>query len=314
MGRLPHLVRDSELETHFSPTCDVEKVHTYHERSPNIRGKLVARREHWQILKKVGGGGFGSAVKQMEINRWSTRLDYNRELEAIAKFSHRKYERCFVKSFGWYKSDEHLFIAMEYLELGDFQSYLQNNPKLPEIEVREIIFQVLDGLNLMHDNEFTHRDLKLNNILIKDGPPNNWWVKISDFGISKRVEDATGLPTTIKGTPGYLAPELIAFTNRGMPYAVDIWAVGEITFQLLTKNRPSRIMDTFLPMSTTPAIFLTIPSILTAPQNLGLTSSFPMHPEPNQRISARDASKHQWMEQSLPSPHEPRYGRQLTQG
>jgi hypothetical protein len=107
MGRLLDLVRDSELETHFSPTCDVETVHTYHERSPTVRGKLVAWREHWQRLKKVGGGGFGSvwlenctepgqhepkvrAVKQMEINRWSIRLDYNRELEAIAKFSHRK--------------------------------------------------------------------------------------------------------------------------------------------------------------------------------------------------------------------------------
>jgi serine/threonine protein kinase len=51
---------------------------------------------------------------------------------------------------------------MEYLQLGDLHSYLQNNPKLPDIEVREVIFQVLDGLNLMHNNEFTHRDLKLN--------------------------------------------------------------------------------------------------------------------------------------------------------
>jgi hypothetical protein len=107
MGRLPDLVRDSELETHFSPDCNAETVHTYHERKPRVRGKLAARTEHWRRLRKIGSGGFGSvwlekctqpeqhepkvrAVKQMEIKRWSSHVDYNRELEAIAKFSHRK--------------------------------------------------------------------------------------------------------------------------------------------------------------------------------------------------------------------------------
>ena len=73
-----------------------------------------------------------------------------------------KYERCFVKSFGWYESPEYLFIAMEYLELGDLRIYLDGKPPLPEHEAREITYQILDGLCLMHDNEFAHRDLKPN--------------------------------------------------------------------------------------------------------------------------------------------------------
>ena len=73
-----------------------------------------------------------------------------------------KYEQCFVKSFGWYESPEHLFIAMEYLELGDLRIYLDGKPPLPELEAREITYQILDGLSLMHDNEFAHRDLKPN--------------------------------------------------------------------------------------------------------------------------------------------------------
>ena len=71
-----------------------------------------------------------------------------------------QYERCFVKSFGWYDSPEHLFIAMEYIELGDLKCYLDCQPPLPEHEAREITTQILDGLFLMHDNDFTHRDLK----------------------------------------------------------------------------------------------------------------------------------------------------------
>ncbi|KAJ0424924.1 kinase-like domain-containing protein [Aspergillus carlsbadensis] len=323
MGRLPDLVRDSELETHFSPNCNVETVHTYHERKPRVRGRLAARTEHWRRLGKVGGGGFGSvwlekctepgqyepkvrAVKQMEIKQWSTQLDYNRELEAIAKFSHRKYERCFVKSFGWYKSEEHLFIAMEYLDLGDLHSYLRNNPALPEKEAREIIFQILDGINLMHDNEFTHRDLKLNNILLKQVPPNDWWVKIADFGISKRIEDGIGLPTMTKGTPGYMAPELLGFIPRGTPYAVDIWAVGEITFQLLTKRpafeSPGRLSNYVQDTSN----FFYDPIHATRTTELGINFILStLRPEPDQRISARDALEHRWMDQSLPSAYEP---------
>ena len=51
---------------------------------------------------------------------------------------------------------------MEYLELGDLRIYLDGKPSLPEHEAREITYQILDGLFLMHDNGFAHRDLKPN--------------------------------------------------------------------------------------------------------------------------------------------------------
>jgi hypothetical protein len=103
MARLPDLVRDSKLETHFLPGDIVETVHTYHEPDPTSQRRLVSRSEHWQRQRRIGGGGFGSvwlekcteghhdiqvrAIKRIEI---SAQVDYNRELEAIAKFSHRK--------------------------------------------------------------------------------------------------------------------------------------------------------------------------------------------------------------------------------
>jgi serine/threonine protein kinase len=52
---------------------------------------------------------------------------------------------------------------MEYLELGDLQDYLRGKHKpLPEFEARGIMSQILEGLDLMHDNGFAHRDLKPN--------------------------------------------------------------------------------------------------------------------------------------------------------
>ena len=69
-----------------------------------------------------------------------------------------QYEVCFVKSFGWYESDDSIFIAMEYFPLGDLESHL--SPRLPENDVQQITSQILEGLSFMHDNGFAHRDLK----------------------------------------------------------------------------------------------------------------------------------------------------------
>ncbi len=64
-----------------------------------------------------------------------------------------------------------------------------------------------------------------------------WWVKISDFGISKRLRDGTALRTVV-GTEGYLAPEVLGFLNDGggdaFSLAIDIWAVGAIVYRLTT--------------------------------------------------------------------------------
>ncbi|KAL2840411.1 kinase-like domain-containing protein [Aspergillus pseudoustus] len=257
MNQLQDLVRDSLLRTSF-PEGGLETVHTYHERSSQGR-RPVVRSERWIRQGKIGQGSFGNvwreeradgdkdkpavrAVKEINRKGGTKDLECARELEAIAKFSQRKYDQlgCFVKSSGWYYTDESLFIAMEYLEFGDLQTYLKpvDRPPLPEHEAQDIIFQILLGLHEMHDNKFVHRDLKLGNILIASCPPNDWWVKLADFGISKRIEESQGTATAERGTPGYMAPELQGFAKHeeSDQYPADIWAAGETTFRLLTKT------------------------------------------------------------------------------
>lgn len=149
---------------------------------------------------------------------------------------------------------------MEYLRLGDLHKNLGS--PLPEHEGQQIVTQILEGLDFMHDNDFAHRDLKpavrlivssdkymnanhpcVQNILVVTKGP-RWWVKIADFGISKRAVEGLTALRTLTGTPAYTAPEVLGFGSGsgsineepGDSYtnAIDIWSTGVITFLLLT--------------------------------------------------------------------------------
>lgn len=102
MSRVPDLVRDSELETRFHGKYT---SHRYHETDLANEERAVIRQEYWKRIKHIGGGAYGSvwleecvkgardhnfrAVKEiLKPPPTHAAIDYNRELEAIAKFSH----------------------------------------------------------------------------------------------------------------------------------------------------------------------------------------------------------------------------------
>ncbi|CAP92761.1 Calcium/calmodulin-dependent protein kinase type [Penicillium chrysogenum] len=325
MAQIPDLIRDSKLETYFLPDCTVETVHRFQESDSASGQRLVTRLEHWRRQRRVGNGGFGTvwleecikagrpggtqdgtvrAVKQIDMDTRFGSIEYNRELEAIAKFSHSRYERCFVKSFGWYEGPGQLFIAMEYLETGDLFAYLYQKPlpPLPEAEAKEIAYQILDGLCMMHENGFAHRDLKPNNILIKSHPPDKWWIKLADFGITKRIEESHGQSTTIKGTPRYFAPEIWGFAERGSAYAIDIWAVGEIVFEILTKKpafATPGLLAGYKAKQDFPVIMLTDAGIRQPGVDFVLSL---MCPRPNDRMTATSAISDAWIQSPMLQP------------
>ena len=97
---------------------------------------------------------------------------------------------------------------MEYFELGDLERYI--TPKMTEGDAKIIIGQILEGLKILHDYNWAHRDLKPQNIFVVQDAP-HWWVKIGDFGISKRIGGGQSGIRTVVGTPDYIAPEIFPF-------------------------------------------------------------------------------------------------------
>jgi serine/threonine protein kinase len=105
---------------------------------------------------------------------------------------------------------------------------------LIETSNHRFVFSVCQLLSNTHE---------LQNILVNSKPPEHWWVKIGDFGISKRIKDTIG-PSVIGGTTAFMAPELHGFIHPSqnidpyaeLAFAADIWALGEITYQLIARS------------------------------------------------------------------------------
>ncbi|KAJ3494127.1 hypothetical protein NLG97_g4278 [Lecanicillium saksenae] len=298
---LPDLVRDSKLE---GETFSAYTKNVIYVSRPGVRERERIE-ERWNREQELGHGAYGTvrlercdtgnntrlrAVK--EIRKMLTpgyEFDYGAELEAIMKFSHRN-------SYGWYESSDYIFIAMEYLEHGDLQRHLA--PPLPEHEARLVATQVLEGLKFMHENGFTHRDLKPGNILVVTPGP-NWFVKIADFGISKRRhKNVTSLHTLQRGSLGYAAPEALGEVEARGSYtsSVDMWSLGAVTYAMLTGTPPHvNLPDVF--MYAAGHIQFPLEPLKTASvtQNGQQFITALMEPDGRKRLSSKNADKHPWM-------------------
>ena len=86
--------------------------------------------------------------------------------------------------------EDHLNIFLEYVPGGSVTSLLRNYGAFEEPLVRNWVRQILTGLNYLHERDIIHRDIKGANMLVD----NKGGIKISDFGISKKVEDSEFRP------------------------------------------------------------------------------------------------------------------------
>lgn len=111
---------------------------------------------------------------------------------------------------------------------------LRHKGRLNDDEARPILLQLLAVVEYLHANHVIHRDLKLGNLFLKQGP----LIKLGDFGLATLVYGENDRKRTICGTPNYIAPEILAGGERGHSYEVDIWSFGVIMYTILVGNPP----------------------------------------------------------------------------
>ncbi|XP_072307705.1 calcium/calmodulin-dependent protein kinase type 1D-like [Eucyclogobius newberryi] len=133
----------------------------------------------------------------------------------------------------FYESRTHYYLVMQLVSGGELFDRIVEKGVYTEKDASSVVKQVLQAVSYLHNNSIVHRDLKPENLLYYNSDENSK-IMVSDFGLSKTLEH--GVMSTACGTPGYVAPEVLA--QKPYSKAVDCWSIGVITYILLCGYPP----------------------------------------------------------------------------
>ncbi|MBV8808433.1 MAG: serine/threonine protein kinase, partial [Acidobacteriaceae bacterium] len=209
----------------------------------------------YRIERRIGAGGMGAVYETADLvleRRVAVKLvreeltassaaiaRFEREARIAAKFSHPNVVTVF--DFG-VADGARPFLVMELLHGGTLRNELRAQGRIDAGRVLSILSAVCAGVHAAHQTGLIHRDLKPENIFLT-----RVGVKILDFGLSKLLASAFEDPTaptmtlltaagTIAGTLDYMTPEQLDGAVPAVSW--DIWALGVISYEMLTGTRP----------------------------------------------------------------------------
>ncbi|MGH9838623.1 MAG: serine/threonine-protein kinase [Blastocatellia bacterium] len=215
-------------------------------------GKTIGQ---YEIRKKIGEkSGMGDiylAVEKsqgVEIRRVvikfaqerlgpNERKRFEDEVRILAALEHNHIARLY--NFGVF--EDLPYFVMEYVDGVSLHQFIRERGAgggLPLHLVNEINKQACAGLQFAHDKEVIHRDIKPQNIMVREsnGAPDGVEVKVIDFGIAKASFGVTRRATAgVIGTPNYLSPEQLAPKQFGpVDHRADLYAMGLVVHEMLT--------------------------------------------------------------------------------
>merc|ERR1719375_1994545 len=191
----------------------------------------------YKIAKVLGDGTYGCVLRG--VNKTSG------ELVAIKKLKKKYYswEECMqlrevkslrklvhpniVKLKEVIRENDELHMVFEFMEANLYQMMKDRQKMLPETKVRNIMFQTLQSLHVMHRHGYFHRDVKPENILVSKDT-----VKMADFGLAREIRSRPPF-TDYVSTRWYRAPEVL-LRSQSYNSPLDIWACGGIMAEVYT--------------------------------------------------------------------------------
>ncbi|XP_052827482.1 calcium/calmodulin-dependent protein kinase type 1 [Octopus bimaculoides] len=151
------------------------------------------------------------------------------EIQVLRRLKHPN----IVQLLDVFEDKQRVFLVMELVTGGELFDRIVEKGSYTERDASALIKQVLEGVDYMHERGVVHRDLKPENLLYYSAADDSK-IMISDFGLSKTEE--SGIMATACGTPGYVAPEVLAQQPYGKE--VDCWSIGVIAYILLCGYPP----------------------------------------------------------------------------
>jgi len=217
----------------------------------------------YRVVKTLGRGAMGCVylvellgspceffvVKELDFSSSSIKDPelaeemFKKEVEIMLKLDHPGIPR----AFPLFREKDRDYFPMEYAEGKTLDVIIEGYMfPLPLKRSLNLMIRLADILDYLHNNfhsPIVYRDLKPSNIIITSGDE----VKLIDFGIARYFDPDKNTDTFRLGTPGYAAPEQFKGKGQSNPQT-DVYAMGVILFQLLTKHDPTVTPFKFPPM------------------------------------------------------------------
>jgi hypothetical protein len=198
----------------------------------------------YEILRTIGRGGMGVLYHARDTSRHrevalkvmsadvleddAARERFHHEARLAARLQHRN----IVKVFEYGQDGDLPFIAMEFLRGQSLAERLAVGEPVSLATKLDIVIQVCDGLQCLHEAGVVHRDVKPSNIwLLEDGG-----VKLLDLGIAKHAGVSLTLQGSVVGSAAYMSPEQLA--GHAVDGRADIFSAGVVLFELLSGRKP----------------------------------------------------------------------------
>jgi calcium-dependent protein kinase len=212
------------------------------DKSTFIGYKTTKINEEYLLGETLGQGAFGTvrkavhkltgqerAIKILKKRQQDERKLFL-EVSILSKLTHPN----IMEIYEFYEDKANFYIVSELCKGGELFDKITEKGSFKESEACPIMLQLVSAICYSHANNIVHRDLKPENIMLDSTKNSNPIIKLIDWG-GARYFSKNKKMSTIKGTPYYIAPEVI---KEVYDEKCDIWSLGVIFYVLLCGYPP----------------------------------------------------------------------------
>ncbi len=220
------------------------------EKEDDTKEQIIeGKNKTYVISKTLGKGTFGKV--KMAYNKDNKKEKYackillksnikdeddnircKREMEILKRMHHVNV----VRTYEIISTDTTYFIFMDFCAKGELFNYIVEQQHLKEEKSAFFYYQIINGIEYIHNKGVCHRDLKPENLLLTE----KMKLKIIDFGLSNFFSE--NLLETPCGSPCYASPEMV-MGKKYDGFCVDVWSSGIILYAMLCGYLPFEEME-----------------------------------------------------------------------
>ena len=210
---------------------------------------IEGKNKTYVISKTLGKGTFGKVKMAYNINNKNEKyackillksnikdeddnIRCKREMEILKRMHHVNV----VRTYEIISTDTTYFIFMDYCGKGELFNYIVEQQHLSEEKSAFFYYQIINGVEYIHNKGVCHRDLKPENLLLTE----KMKLKIIDFGLSNFYSG--NLLETPCGSPCYASPEMV-MGKKYNGFFIDVWSSGIILYAMLCGYLPFEEME-----------------------------------------------------------------------